>query len=167
MLKSRIGLFRTRQTLTPIGLARVFQRSTQAVDSPLAAKMYSERGCPEVTYSTGSAHSAKNDVERLTCVWKNPLQFPIDSREGSIFSEPQDPHSPIAQRTSAVGFFGKLPVDRPVLVANVRFCSFNPSGPSLIQFRGQCCFFLYAQTGKVQEVTDLRKLPILRCLRLE
>ena len=29
----------TRQTLTPFGLERVFQRSTQAVDSPLAAKM--------------------------------------------------------------------------------------------------------------------------------
>ena len=28
-----------RQTLTPIGLERRFQRSTQAVDSPLAAKM--------------------------------------------------------------------------------------------------------------------------------
>ena len=29
----------TGQTFTPNGLERVFQRSTQAVDSPLAAKM--------------------------------------------------------------------------------------------------------------------------------
>ena len=29
----------TKQTRTQIGLERVFQRSTQAVDSPLAAKM--------------------------------------------------------------------------------------------------------------------------------
>ena len=27
--------------------------------------------------------------------------------------------------------------------------------------RGQCCFLLYAQIDKIQEVTDQRRLPIL------
>ena len=39
----------TRQTLTPIGLERVFQRSTQALDSPLAAKM--SKSQPRVPWS--------------------------------------------------------------------------------------------------------------------
>ena len=40
-------------------------------------------GAPEVTHSTGSAHSAKSDVEGLPYVVENPLQVPMDSREGS------------------------------------------------------------------------------------
>ena len=93
------------------------------------------RGYPEATYSIGSAQSAKDDVEGLPCVEKNPLQLPTDSREGSIVSlSPKIRILVIAYWTSAVRFFGKLLVDRPVLVANVRFCSFNNSGRSLIQF---------------------------------
>ena len=73
----------TGQTLTPIGLERVFQRSTLAVDSPLAAKMSNiHRGCPEATYSTGSAYS-ENDVDGLPYTVKNSMQMPMDSREGS------------------------------------------------------------------------------------
>ena len=45
-----------------------------------------DRGCPEVTYSIGSAHSAKTDVEGLPYVGKLPLQLPMDSGEGSIVS---------------------------------------------------------------------------------
>ena len=75
----------TGQTLTPIGLERVFQRSTQAVDSPLAAKMSNRhRGCPEATYSTGNALSAQKDVEGLPYAGKNSLQVPMDSHQGSI-----------------------------------------------------------------------------------
>ena len=47
---------------------------------------HSTRGCLEVTYSTGSAHSTTNDVEELPFVEKNPMQLPLDSREGSIVS---------------------------------------------------------------------------------
>ena len=73
------------QTLTPFGLERVFQRSSQAVGSPLAAKMSNlPPRCPAATYSTGNAYSAKNDVEGLPCAGKNSLQVPMDSREGSI-----------------------------------------------------------------------------------
>ena len=43
-------------------------------------------GCPEVTYSAGSAHSAKNDVEGPPHAGENPLQVPMDSREGHIVS---------------------------------------------------------------------------------
>ena len=39
-----------------------------------------------MTYSTGSALSAKTDVEGLPYVWKFPLQLPMDSGEGSIVS---------------------------------------------------------------------------------
>ena len=94
------------------------------------------RGCLEVTYRTGNTHSAKTDVEGLPCAGTSPLQLPTDSREGSINSLPESKgsHLSIAQWASAVRFSGKLPVDRPVSVANVRFCSFNPSGRSLIQF---------------------------------
>ena len=70
----------TRQTLTPI-----VQRGTEAVDSPLAAEMSkSPPKCPEATYSTGSAHSGKHDVEGLPFAEKNPVQVPMYSREGSI-----------------------------------------------------------------------------------
>ena len=75
----------TGQTLTPIGLERVFQRSTQVVDSPLAAKMSkSPPRRPEATYSIGNARSADNDVEGLPYTEQNPLRLPINSREASI-----------------------------------------------------------------------------------
>ena len=64
----------TGQTLTPIGLEPVFQRSNQAVDS-LQRCQNRDRGCPEVTYSTGSAHSAKNDVEGLPYAGKKFLEI--------------------------------------------------------------------------------------------
>ena len=68
------------------GLERVFQRSTQATDSPLAAKMSKlPPKCPGESYSTGIAFSAKNDVDGLPHAVNNPLQLPMDSREETNF----------------------------------------------------------------------------------
>ena len=47
-----------KKSNSPIGLERVFQRSTQAVDSP-QRNQNRNRGCPEATHSTGNALSAK------------------------------------------------------------------------------------------------------------
>ena len=46
----------TGQTVTPIGLERVFQRSTQAVDSPLAAKMSKSPPCALRQYTASEVH---------------------------------------------------------------------------------------------------------------
>ena len=54
------------------------------MDSPQAARIVTEGA--QVTHSTGSAYWAKNDFEGLPYVVKNPLQLPMDSREGSLVS---------------------------------------------------------------------------------
>ena len=81
------------RTHPPIGLERVFQRSTQWTHR-LQRCQNRNRGCPEVTCNIGSAHSAKNDVEGLPRAGKHPLKLLMDSREGSIncFPESKDSH---------------------------------------------------------------------------
>ena len=44
------------------------------------------RECPGELYSTQTAYAAENDVEGLPYAEKNPLQLPMDSREGSFVS---------------------------------------------------------------------------------
>ena len=78
----------TGQTLTPIGLENRFSRGApkQWTHRWLQRCQNCLRGCPGEPYSTGSAYSAKNDVVGLPSAGKNPLQLPMDSREGSIVS---------------------------------------------------------------------------------
>ena len=63
------------------------------------------------------------------------LQCPMESREGSIVAlGPKDSHLFIACWTSAIRFFGTLPIAGPAMAANAGFGSFNPSGRSSIPF---------------------------------
>ena len=56
----------TRQTLTPIGLERASNgEPKQCNDRQQQGCRNCLRGCPGESYNTGSAFSAKNDVERI------------------------------------------------------------------------------------------------------
>ena len=93
------------------------------------------RECLVVSNSTETACSAKHDVQGLPYAVQNPLQLPMDSREGS--NVPFNPMTRIllmAYWTSAVMFSGYLRKAGPVIVANAGFWCFNTSGRSLIKF---------------------------------
>ena len=75
------------ETRAPIGLERIFQRSTETVDSPLAATM--SKLPPRVPWriiQQWKCICGKNDVEGLPHAVNNPLQLPRNSRQGSIVS---------------------------------------------------------------------------------
>ena len=126
----------TGQNLTPIGLERVFQRSTQAEHSLLAVKMSK---LPPMVPSRITQHWKCKFGKRWrrrtatcgekTCVIADGFPWRIN-----CFPVPNDSHLLMAYWTSAFICLSKLLIAGPVIVANARFCSFNPSGPSLIQF---------------------------------
>ena len=93
-------------------------------------------GCSEVTYSTESAHSAKNDVERLPYAGKNPLQVPM--RINCLVS-PKFRICSLRSGRLQSDFPEKLPVDRPVLVGQRKVLNLQPFGSVLDPFRGRCC----------------------------
>ena len=76
----------------------------------------------------------------------------MDSREGSVV--PLSPKIRICQLRRQTACRSARPGGQRKVLKPFR-SMFDP-------IRGRCCFFLYAQIAKVQEVTDQRMLPILR-----
>ena len=136
------------QTLTPIGLQRVFQRSTQAGDSPLAAKTSElPPRVPVESCSIGTPYSAKLTLKSCRmrgeilcyCRW-----FLV-----------KDQLLPWAQPRGFLRaywtFVRKTAHSWAVIVANARFRSLNPSGRSLIPFVAKAAFsrmFKFARSRK-------------------
>ena len=146
-------------------LERVFQRSTKQWIRRWPQRCQNcHRGCREATYSTGSAYSAKNDVEGLPYARKNPLQLSMDSREGSIVA--LSPKTRICQwRTGRLqSIFREAAHCRACHGGQCKVLKFQPFRSVLDPICGQCCFLSYTQMGTVQEVTDQCTLPILRRL---
>ena len=120
-----------------------------------------QRGCLEATYSTGSAYSAKKDVEGLPYAVKNPLQLLMDSRGGSIVS--LRPKTRICQwhTEHLQSYFRKAAHSRACHSGQCKVLKLQNFRSVLDPIHSQCCLFSYAQIGKIQEVTDQRILPIL------
>ena len=147
----------TRQTLAPIDLERVFQRSTQAVDSPLAAKMSKlPPRVPLRIIQHWKCIFGKNDVEGLPYAEKILCNFRRIPVKDQLF--------PWAQwRTEHLQSYFQVNCSSlgPVTVANANFSKLQPFRSVLDPTHSQCCFLSYGQIGKIQEVTDQRMLPIL------
>ena len=75
----------TGQALTPIGLEWVFRGAPKQWIHRWQRCQSCLQGYLGESYSTGSAFW-ENDVERLPYAVNNPLQLPMDSREGSTVS---------------------------------------------------------------------------------
>ena len=77
-----------KQTLTPSGLERVVQRSTQSSGFTAGRKdvQIATEGALENHTALEVHIRQKNDVEGLPYAEKNPSQLPMDSREGSTVS---------------------------------------------------------------------------------
>ena len=120
-------------------------------------------GCPEVTCNNGKAYSAK-EWRRRTAICGEIFAAIADGFPWRIncCPGPKALHLSTACWTSAVRSFGKLLIFGPVMVANARFWSFNPSSRSSMQFvsnaNSSCALML------VQKVTVQRMLSILRRL---
>ena len=113
------------------------------------------RGCPEATCSTGSAQSAKKMTSnRRTAKCGEKCAAIADGFPWRIIccSGPKDSHLLIACWTPA-----RHGGQRKVLKLQSFRSVLNP-------IRGQCCFHLCTQMGKVQKVTNQRMLSILRRL---
>ena len=77
-----------------MGLERVFQRSTQALDSPLAVKMSELPPSALENHTALKLHNRQKN-RRRTDIYaeKHHVQLPMDSREGSLVSlGPVDSH---------------------------------------------------------------------------
>ena len=128
------------------------------MDSSLAAKM--SKSPPRVPWRILQhwyCKFGKNDVEGLPYAGKNPLQLPMDSREGSIVSL----SSMTRICSGRTGRLRKTAHSRACHGGQCKVLPLQPFRSVLDPIRGHCCFLSFAQIGKIQEVTDQRMLPIL------